>query len=329
MNDLSERKIIQGIARQATRRPADLVKGIGDDCAVVRKGHGLVELWTMDTLVEGVHFDLSWHPPRLLGRKAANVNISDIGAMGGRPRFALLSLGLPRACAAQLIDPFLAGFQEALGEYEVALVGGDTVSAGERLLLSVTVCGEMREDQVCYRSAAAAGDQVWVSGCLGNAACGLELCRRGVAGQGEYAALLHAHLDPHPQVGLGALLAESGLIHAMMDISDGLATDLAHICAESGVGAEVMAGAVPLADELLQAANLLGLAPLPLALQGGEDYQLVFTAPVENNESLQTLCLQAGMKIFCVGRIVAGNRVMLRQDTGWRDITFGGYEHRF
>jgi thiamine-monophosphate kinase len=249
--------------------------------------------------------------------------------MGGRPRFALLSLGLPKACPSLLVDQFMAGFQAALGEYEVALVGGDTVSAGENLMLSVTVCGEMREDKVCYRSAAATGDQVWVSGCLGDAACGLELCRRGVASQGEYAALYGAHLDPQPQVRLGAVLAESGLIHAMMDISDGLATDLAHICLASGVGAEVMAGAVPLSDELRRAADLLGLAPLSLALQGGEDYQLVFTAPAENNESLQTLCLQAGMKIFCVGRIIGGNRVMLSQDTDWRDITFGGYEHRF
>lgn len=329
MKQFAERTIIAAIARQQAGTAADLVRGIGDDCAVVRKAGGLVDLWTTDALVEGVHFDLAWHPPGLLGRKAASVNVSDIGAMGGRPRFALLALGLSAACGREFVDEMMAGFLDVLAEHDMVLVGGDTVYAGERLMLSITVCGEMAEEQVCYRSAARPGDLVWVSGCLGNAACGLELCRRGLQGQQEYALLCRAHLDPQPQVRLGRRLAESGLIHAMMDISDGLATDLAHICKESGVGAEIMAEEVPLAIELQKAAAALKLSPMQLALQGGEDYQLVFSAPAQNSNPLRNLSRQAGADITCVGRIVAGQGVMLRQDGSWRDITFQGYEHRF
>jgi len=325
----AERTIIAAIARQQVGTAADLVRGIGDDCAVVRKAGGLVDLWTTDALVEGVHFDLAWHPPGLLGRKAASVNISDIGAMGGKPRFALLALGLPAACRKEFLDKMVAGFLDVLAEHDMALVGGDTVYSGERLMLSITVCGEMAEKQVCYRSAARPGDLVWVSGCLGNAACGLELCRQGMQGQEEYASLCRAHLDPQPQVRLGRMLAESGLVHAMMDISDGLATDLAHICKESGAGAEIMADDVPLADELKKAAAALQLSSMQLALQGGEDYQLVFTAAAENSGPLRNLSREAGVDIACVGRIVAGEGVILRQDGAWLDITFRGYEHRF
>ncbi|RJX34645.1 MAG: thiamine-phosphate kinase [Desulfurivibrio sp.] len=329
MEHFAERNIIAAIARQQAGTAADLVRGIGDDCAVVRRAGGLVDLWTTDALVEGVHFDLAWHPPELLGRKAASVNLSDIGAMGGRPRFALLALGLSAACGREFADRLAAGFLQVLAEHDMVLVGGDTVYAGERLMLSITVCGEMAEEQVCYRSAARPGDLVWVSNCLGNAACGLELCRRGLQGRQEYAPLCRAHLDPQPQVRLGQMLAQSGLVHAMMDISDGLATDLAHICQESGAGAEIEAGAVPLAAELEKAAALLKLSPLQLALQGGEDYQLVFTAPAQNSEPLRRLSRQAGTAITCVGRMVAGQGVMLLQDGARRDITFQGYEHRF
>ncbi len=325
---LSERNIIAEIAAMQSAGAADLVLGIGDDCAVVRKSAGMVELWTTDTLVEGVHFDLSWHRPELLGRKAVSVNVSDIGAMGGRPRFALLSLGLTAACDKDWLDSFMEGFLAVLGEHDMVLVGGDTVYSGERIMLSVTVCGEMEEEKVCYRSQAEAGDTVWVSGVLGEAACGLELCRRGMLLK-ENESLCMAHLDPFPRVALAQLLASSGYVHAMMDLSDGLATDLAHICKASGVGAEIMANELPLSTGLIKAAFELQLLPLKLALEGGEDYQLVFTAPADVGEILQQLCRENGMKITSVGSIVAGEGVVLCRDGKRRDISFGGYEHRF
>ena len=197
-------------------------------------------LLTTDTLVEGVHFDLAWHPPLLLGRKAGAVNLSDVAAMGGEPRFALLNVAFPGSASAWL-DDFLAGFHGILQEHDTHLVGGDTVKSSSDISITVTIIGEAAEDSICYRSGAVPGDLVFVSGSLGDAAAGLALCRAGISSDdsGQWQQLLSAHLDPQPQVQLGRILAESGQIHAMMDISDGLATDLAHICAASGVGAEM------------------------------------------------------------------------------------------
>jgi len=325
----AERNIIEAIAGRQRRTPSDLIQGIGDDCAVVRKAGGLVDLWTTDALVEGVHFDPAWHPPYLLGRKAANVNISDIGAMGGRPRFALLALGLSGTTSDDFAGKLMDGFLAALVEHDMVLIGGDTVYSGERLMLSVTVCGEMAENEVCYRSGAQVGDLIWVSGFLGNAACGLELYRCGKDKEDRYSSLYCAHLDPQPQVRLGRLLAARGGVHAMMDISDGLATDLAHICKASGVGAVIVADDVPLADEFLHAAAMLRIPPVQLALQGGEDYQLVFTAPESSSQSIRIIAREAGASAICLGRIVAGQSVLLYQNGKSQDITFQGYEHRF
>lgn len=325
---LSERNIIARIADQQSAAAPDLLKGIGDDCAVVQKSGELVQLWTTDTLVEGVHFDCSWHPPYLLGRKAASANISDIGAMGGKPRFALLSLGLTADSEQDWIDAFMAGFLSRLEEHGMVLVGGDTVYSGERIMVSVTVCGEMDRERVCYRSAAKAGDLVWVSGFLGDAACGFELCRKGLHEPPGYASLIAAHLDPQPQLLLGQALAQSGCMHAMMDLSDGLATDLAHICKASGVGAEIEAGQVPLSAALQQAAGVLVMSPLQLALSGGEDYQLVFTAAPDQSD-MQQIAQSVGCKVHCLGRIVKGTGVVLCEGDRRRDIDFKGYEHTF
>ncbi|MFH1215854.1 MAG: thiamine-phosphate kinase [Pseudomonadota bacterium] len=325
---MAERSIIEQIARRQGASDR-LVKGIGDDCAVVAGADGMVDLWTMDSLVESVHFDLSWHPPQLLGRKAVSVNVSDIAAMGGIPRFALFSLGLPAACPEAVVDGLLDGVLGALADYDVVLAGGDTVFSPERIMMTITVCGEMAGKDVCYRASALPGDEVWVGGHLGDAACGLELCRRGMHRDSRYAALVSAHCDPVPQVGMGRLLAGSGLVHAMMDLSDGLATDLAHICKASNVGAEIEADQVPLSELLVKAAESIRIAPLDFALSGGEDYKLVFTAPAAKKKTLEELCLHHGYPVFRLGKIVAGDRVVLLQGAERRDITFGGYEHRF
>lgn len=326
---LAERNIIARIAGQQGTAAPDLLKGIGDDCAVIKKTAELVQLWSTDTLVEGVHFDCSWHPPYLLGRKAVSANVSDIGAMGGKPRFALLSLGLSPACEEEWVDGFMAGFFSALGEHDMVLVGGDTIYSGERIMVSVTVCGEMDAKKVCYRSAARVGEQVWVSGFLGDAACGLELCRQGHQEHPEHASLVAAHLDPQPQPLLGQILADSGVAHAMMDLSDGLATDLAHICKASGVGAEIDGGLVPLSAALKKASALLSMSPLQLALSGGEDYQLVFTTDVGQDNKVQHIAQGVGCHVHCLGHIVAGEGVVLCQGDRRHHIGFQGYEHTF
>ena len=322
-----EREIIARI-RQAAGSSADLLVGIGDDCAVYKTDQDRLSLVTTDTMVEGVHFDSAWHLPLELGRKAASVNISDIAAMGGLPRFALLSLALTPAFDGQWLDAFMAGFLAVLAEYGVALIGGDTVQSGHESVLSVTVLGEVAETELITRKGAKPGDVVLVSGVLGEAAAGLALCQSGRAHDPHWQPLVAAHLDPVPQVALGRALAASGLVHAMQDLSDGLATDLAHICAESGVGAVVLAEKIPLSPVLCQAAELCGHSAIDWALSGGEDYQLLFTAGEQQVAGLCALVReQVGRELFVVGRIVEGGGVFLEEAGQRREISYRGYEH--
>jgi len=307
-----------------------LLRGIGDDCAVIRRGEGLVELVTTDALVEGGHFDTAWHSPRLLGRKTAAVNLSDIAAMGGRPRYALLSLGLPGGYEESWLKEFMAGFLDRLGEFDTILIGGDTVRTAAGIVLSVTVLGEAAENEVLLRSTARIGDLILVSGPLGEAGAGLELCRQGhCAGtDGRWSRLLAAHLDPQPEVTLGLVLARSGLVSAMMDLSDGLATDLANLCRESGVGAEVDGAALPISEETRQAAEFLHADALSWALGGGEDYRLLFTVAFDQLETLQALASrELGRELYPVGRIVAEPGVRLLAGATSREISDLGYDH--
>lgn len=322
-----EREIIARI-RQAAGSSGDLLVGIGDDCAVYKTPPDRVSLATTDTMVEGVHFDLAWHPPLELGRKAASVNISDIAAMGGQPRFALLSLALTSTLGSQWLDAFMSGFLAVLAEHGVVLIGGDTVQSGHESVLSVTVIGEMVEAELLTRKGAQPGDVVLVSGFLGEAAAGLALCRLGLAHKPAWQTLVVAHLNPVPLVALGRVLAASGLVHAMQDLSDGLATDLAHICAESGVGAVVTADKIPLSPVLRQAAETCGQSPLDWAFAGGEDYQLLFTAGEQQVAALSSMVREkTGQELFAVGRIVEGQGVFLEEAGQRREISYRGYEH--
>jgi thiamine-monophosphate kinase len=327
---ISELDLIRRIRAQAAPADANLLQGIGDDCAVLAISSAApLSLITTDTLVEGIHFDLKWHSPELLGRKAVAVNISDVAAMGGSPRFVLLSLAAPATFSMELVDRFMQGFMAALADYRVTLIGGDTVRSTQGLVLSVTVLGEVDRRQVLYRSGARPGDQIWVSGFLGQAATGLEICRqRQTALQQSYPELVTAHLEPIPELALGRALAKSGLVTAMIDMSDGLASDLAHVCEESGVGAVVRAEDLPISESTQQAALALGLDPRKLAIAGGEDYRLLFTAKPTAREKIQELANHAiGGKLFLVGEIVDGQGVLLSADGQSSSIDFQGYDH--
>ena len=322
-----ERGIIARI-RQAAGSSCDLVAGIGDDCAVYKTSPDRLSLVTTDAMVAGVHFDPAWHPPLELGRKAASVNISDVAAMGGLPRFALLSLALTPDYGSQWLDAFLAGFLAVLSEHGVVLIGGDTVQSAHENVFSVTVLGEVAEGELITRKGARPGDVVLVSGFLGEAAAGLALCRMGLARDPGWQPLVSAHLNPVAQIPLGRVLAASGVVHAMQDLSDGLATDLAHICAESGVGAEVVAENIPLSPLLRKAAITCGQSPLDWALAGGEDYQLLFTTGEQQVASLcSSVREKTGRELFAVGRIVGGSGVFLEEAGQRREISYRGYEH--
>ena len=330
---MNERQIIDLLRTMTADGPPELLQGIGDDCAVIRKNRHQSWLVTMDTLVESVHFDRSWHPPDKLGRKVISVNVSDIAAMGGTPVFVFLSLALPKGFEVRWLTQFSRGLADACREYRCILAGGDTVRSSSGVLVTVAVMGEMQTNRVVLRNGARIGDSVWVSGSPGRAAAGLELCRNGRQDDAAFAELVEAHLNPQPRLQLGGWLARNRLVRAMMDLSDGLATDLAHICTQSEVGA-VIDPAGLLADQLLAAAaKVLRKDPGQWMLTGGEDYELVFTAAEQKSAAIIKLAAKLRVPVARIGRIDDKQGVRTLQFPSGShhpvevDITFSGYDH--
>ncbi len=331
---MQERELIERIRRLTGPLPEDVLQGIGDDCAVIKKNNKTVWLVTMDTLVESVHFDLCWHPPALLGRKAISVNVSDIAAMGGRPCFVFFSMGLPENFSEKWVDELTQGLLQACSDYGCMLLGGDTVCSPGKVVLTVTVIGEMAVEHVLYRHGARVGDVVWVSGFLGRAAAGLDLFRAGEnADSTSFKPLLQAHLDPRARVELAGALAKSGRVHAMMDLSDGLATDLSHLCRQSNVGARIVADQIPGQGLLKSVAKILEQRDsLQWMISGGEDYEMLFTSSPADTPVLSSLAAEHGWTIYPVGTIVEGSGVVLIADSvkdqaRERSITYQGYDH--
>jgi thiamine-monophosphate kinase len=322
---MAELDFIDMLRKRRGNSAPDLKLGIGDDCAVVKKNSQTSLLYTMDSLVSGVHFNLDFHPLYLLGRKTIAVNISDIAAMGGEPKYGLLSICLPSSFTEPDQQEFMNGFFSSCDEFGVELIGGDTVS-GSALELTVTLIGEMKTTALCTRSGGQASDEVWVSGDLGASSVGLQLLQNSQADL--YPELVRAHLDPIPQVALGRLLAASGLVTSMMDISDGVATDLAHLCQQNQCGALIDGSLVPISAIMREGAAFLGVQPLDQALCGGEDYQLLFTLPAGRGEGLARQVRDAlGLVITAIGVLDDGRGVRLMDGKTVRDISFQGYEH--
>lgn len=330
---MKEREIIALVAGMAGDQHPDLLVGIGDDCAVLRKDRNRSWLVTMDTLVEGVHFDLRWHPAELLGRKSVSVNVSDIAAMGGQPVFAFLSLGLPAGFDSAWLTSFSRGLHGACGAYGCLLAGGDTILSPSAISITLTLIGEVEAGHAVLRRGAHSGDILWVSGTLGRAAAGLELCRQGRVDEPKVQDLVAAHLDPQPRLELGRRLAAAGLAHAMMDLSDGLATDLAHLCLQSGAGVRIDAARLPASPSLRVAAGLLGRDPLAWMVSGGEDYELAFAAAPEDTGAVLVLAGECGVAVTAIGAFDALPGVRLLRSEPDRiapaeeDISFKGYDH--
>lgn len=329
MTAWSERRLIEKIRNACVSSDSGLLKSIGDDCCeVIAPGSFLI---STDSLVDGIHFDCSFHPPHLLGRKCVAVNLSDIAAMGGKPRFILLSLCLPEHLEWNWISSWLDGVFEILREFGCVLIGGDTVKAKE-LVVTVTVLGEPVSTGAVYRNGARDGDTVWVSGPLGSAGCGLKLLTHeklqpGALEPDPWDSLKAAHLNPVPQIDLGLELARSGMVSAMQDISDGLATDLAHICKASGVSAYIQAERLPFLPELSAAAEALKVSVENLILCSGEDYQLVFTVKKGEEAAFIKRIRKGNNAIVRIGEIRSGKGVFLQRETTAVDISFQGYEH--
>lgn len=325
----SEVSLIAALAQLFEPPPREVVLGIGDDCAALDLGGKAYVLWTVDTLVEGVHFDLAYMSLRQLGRKSLAVNLSDLAAMGGEPLYALLSLGWPPHRELGQALKFGQGLAELGREYGVAVIGGDTVAAPAGITVTVAVLGKVPKDEILTRHGAKVGDHIYVTGMLGEAASGLEILRRGLKLAPEVAEpLIGAHLNPAPQLAAGRLLAKHRLATAAIDLSDGVATDLFHICRAGGVGARLEAQAIPISIGVSTVALELKRSPLALALKGGEDYQLLFTSPADRGEQLSQIFRQGGLpQPVKIGEIIAGREVVLAGATGDEVLSGGGFDH--
>jgi thiamine-monophosphate kinase len=323
-----EPALIMALGRVFGPPPPNVVLGIGDDCAALALGEDYL-LWTVDTLLEGVHFDLSYFSLDQLGYKALAVNLSDIAAMGGDPLYALLSLGWPKDRDLSGALALGEGLARAGREYGVAVIGGDTVAAPGGVMITLTLLGRVPRGEMLTRRGARPGDLIFVTGPLGEAAAGLEVLHRGLKLAPDLQApLCLAHLAPRPQLAPGRVLAGEGLASGVIDLSDGVATDLGHLCRASGVGARVPAAIAPVSPRVKAAAPLLGLDPLDLALKGGEDYQLLFTSPPEKTGALFQAFARAGLpRPLPLGEIVPGAGVLLVTAAGEQDISGGGFDH--
>jgi thiamine-monophosphate kinase len=302
-------------ARVATR--ADVVLGIGDDAALLQVPPGKLLAVATDTLNIDVHFPGDTGAAEV-GWKSLAVNLSDLAAMGAQPAWATLSLSLPHADAAWL-DAFLDGFLDLAARHDVALVGGDTTRGP--LSVCVTVHGFVEPDAALRRDGAREGDDIWMSGTLGDAAAALAQWRAGGAGDPGFRVRLDR---PVPRVDVGLALAD--IAHAAIDVSDGLLADLGHVCVASGVGAELMLDALPASPLLRQRFD----APARAALQatGGDDYELCFTAARARRDAIAAIAQRCDVPLTRVGRIVAGSgvRALLADGSPWHPDR-SGYTH--
>ena len=322
----TENSILQRILKRmasSTKNHAGRVVhlGIGDDAALFRPNRGHEIILTCDWLLEGTHFLRGKHPPDAVGWKSLARALSDVAAMGGVPRCFLLSLALPESRTGRWLDAFLSGLRRASREFACALVGGDTTRRRE-ILINVTIVGEIRSTRAVLRSGARAGDILCVTGRLGEAELGLRLLKLSHPRSNN--PYLRKHLYPEPRLAVGQWLAEKRLATSMVDLSDGLSSDLPRLCAASGVGARVESTLLPVVRPF-ETNRQLGVDPLQLALHGGDDYELLFTVrPSRVNLLPKTL---RGVSLTAIGRITKQRElVLLRQKGRERQLHPGGWD---
>ena len=287
-----------------------MILGIGDDCAILRIPAGHEMLVTTDFSLEGVHFRRDWQSPECIGHRCLVRGLSDIAAMGGRPIAAFLSLALPRKLPQRWVDRFFAGLLRLAEKYKVELAGGDTSQSPLGVLADITVVGSVPRGKALRRSGARVGDQIYVTGALGESTAALQLL--------THKKIKRRDVFPESRITIGEWLLKKRIASACIDISDGLSTDLAHICEESGVGDVVDAAAIPVHSAARKLANALDLA-----LHGGEDYELVFTAPKDARVPGRI----AGVEIRLIGEITSGKAVRISQNGIMHLLTSSGWEH--
>jgi thiamine-monophosphate kinase len=313
LSDIGEFELIKRIKRLCNRSSKGLVLGIGDDSAIT-KDPSMFTLITSDMLIEGVHFDLRYTTFLQLGHKALAVNLSDIFAMGGRPRFFLVDIGIPSGIDSRDVEEIYKGVNVLAKRHGVAVIGGDTSISRKGFIICGTLIGESKRP--IRRSGAGIGDGIFVTGALGDSAMGLELLRKtgkGIQkGQDAYSlSLIKRHLSPEPKP-----LRRTDRVTSMIDISDGLLIDLCHICDASNVGAVIYKERIPLSKELTRVAHTMKKDPFDYALRGGEDYVLLFTSPSRYKKGATR-----------IGEIIRKGRYIIDEKGRKTPFKSEGYEH--
>ncbi|MGH2457775.1 MAG: thiamine-phosphate kinase [Chloroflexota bacterium] len=322
--DVGEFEVIARLKRCFGEAGVGIVRGIGDDTAALRISPGFLLLATTDAAVEGVHFQRASTTPRLLGRRVLAVNLSDVAAMGGVPRWALVSLSLPGQTPLDFVEELASGLGEEAARFGVGIVGGNLARSPERLVLDLTLLGEGEPDRVVYRTGARAGDRLLVTGALGDAAAGLAILLGDAPASAPGAEELIARQRlPTPRVEAGQAIARSGLATAMIDLSDGLASDLGHLGEANQLGAIVDAARVPLSTAIQSLASTVGRDPLDWALHGGEDYELLLAAPPGRVDDVITAVQAVGVPLTEVGELTSEPGVWLRRPDGRREPLSG------
>ena len=295
------------------------VTGIGDDCAVMPSGDGEL-LFSTDLLMEGVHFLRDESSAEDIGWKAAAVNLSDIAAMGGTPGATFLSIALPRDAQGDWAERFIEGYAQISRLYDVPLLGGDTTSSLRDIAVNVGILGRCPSGKRAMRSGAKPGETIYVTGHLGDSAGGLQAILKGIDRNDMVQTLIARHKRPVPRVNEGRALMDSGKVGAMMDISDGIASDLRHIMKASGVGAVVRLDRLPCSRQLLDVCKEHGWDIYELATSGGEDFELLLTGP----EGLEN---ELDIPLYPIGHITSGNELKWTIDNEEADQEFIGYKH--
>ena len=326
VSSLGERAIIARITSRLAMPPW-VVVGPGDDAAVIKPARGALDVLTTDALVDGIHFDLRFVPPDAVGYRALAVNLSDLAAMGAEPRTALLSLLVPDDLDVGTIDGLMDGLLALASQYRVALIGGNISRTTGPLTIDVTATGSVRPRRVLTRAGARAGDEVYVTGTLGNAATGLELLRAGDTADSSQRGCIERYLRPDPRVRAGMLLGRNRAASSCMDLSDGLGDAVRQIAEASDVGLTIEAAELPVADEVEKWHRDKCRDLLQTITSGGDDYELLFTSRPSQRGRFRSVLKQIGdLRVTRIGVVTKARDVLLSTESGKHELP-QGYEH--
>jgi len=301
------------LIERLTKKPVNknIIKGIGDDAAIIKTDNKYIAL-TTDTLVEGDHFSLKYFTPLQVGKKAVEINVSDIGAMGAKPQYFLVSLVLPEHTEAEIIEDIYKGMRQVGKKYQIEIIGGN-ITHGSQLIIDICMIGEAKKENLKFRSSAKPGDSILVSGDLGSSTAGLNLFLKNIEG---FTDVKKKHLEPEAK--FYKVKPFLKYINAMIDVSDGLASEVKRICEQSSTGAIIYADSVPVKSSTKEAAKACGKDALDFALYGGEDFELVYTVSKKN---------LGKVKGFVVGEITTKKGVRIYKDGKEEPIINHGYDH--